>query len=414
MPSLVKMVREMKMEDIMKALSEKNAGIAASLTLAISAKAKQLQAQGIDVVSFGAGEPDFNTPENIRNAAIERINKGGNGYTPASGLIGLKEAICRKLERDNGLSYTPAQIVVSNGAKHSLNNVLMAICNPGDEVLIPGPYWVSYYELVKLADGEPVIVPTTAANDFTVTIEALTAALTPKTKALIINSPNNPTGAVYDEALLRKIADFAVQNDLYIISDEIYEKLIYDEKHVSIASFSEAMKARTIVVNGLSKAYAMTGWRIGYTASSIEIAKIMSNIQSHATSNPNTIAQYAGIEALDGNQDTIETMRQAFDSRRQYMVSTIAGMKGVSCVNPKGAFYVMMDVSAFFGMQAEGLAINDSLSFAEALLEIDRVAVIPGIAFGSDAYVRLSYATSMENIVEGLKRIESFFGKIHA
>ncbi|MBS7526661.1 pyridoxal phosphate-dependent aminotransferase [Fusibacter paucivorans] len=398
----------------MKALSEKNAGIAASLTLAISAKAKQLQAQGIDVVSFGAGEPDFNTPENIRNAAIERINKGGNGYTPASGLLELKEAICRKLARDNGLEYTSKNIVVSNGAKHSLNNVLMAICNPGDEVLIPGPYWVSYYELVKLADGEPVIVETTAANDFTVTIETLNAALTPKTKAIMINSPNNPTGAVYSEALLRQIGDFAVENDLYIISDEIYEKLIYDEKHVSVASFSEAIKERTIVVNGLSKAYAMTGWRIGYTASNEAIAKIMSNIQSHATSNPNTIAQYAGIEALDGNQDTIETMRRAFDERRQYMVKTIAAMKGITCVNPKGAFYVMMDVSSFYGKKVNNLHIEDSLSFADALLETDRVAVIPGIAFGADQYVRLSYATSMDNIVEGLKRIETFIGKIEA
>ncbi|MDK2868463.1 MAG: aspartate aminotransferase [Clostridiales bacterium] len=396
----------------MKALSEKNAGIAASLTLAISAKAKQLQAQGVDVVSFGAGEPDFNTPENIRNAAIERINKGGNGYTPASGLIELKEAICRKLLRDNALEYTAKHIVVSNGAKHSLNNVLMAICNPGDEVLIPGPYWVSYYELVKLADGEPVIVETSAANNFTVTIEALRAALTPKTKAIMINSPNNPTGAVYSEALLRQIGDFAVENDLYIISDEIYEKLIYDEKHVSVASFSEAIKERTIVVNGLSKAYAMTGWRIGYTASNEAIAKIMSNIQSHATSNPNTIAQYAGIEALDGNQDTIETMRLAFDERRQYMMKTIAAMKGVTCVNPKGAFYVMMDVSSFYGKEVNGIRIENSMSFADALLETDRVAVIPGIAFGADQYVRLSYATSMANIVEGLKRIETFIGKI--
>lgn len=396
----------------MKALSEKNAGIAASLTLAISAKAKQLQTQGVDVVSFGAGEPDFNTPENIRNAAIERINKGGNGYTPASGLIELKEAICRKLLRDNALEYTAKQIVVSNGAKHSLNNVLMAICNPGDEVLIPGPYWVSYYELVKLADGEPVIVETSAANNFTVTIEALRAALTPKTKAIMINSPNNPTGAVYSEALLRQIGDFAVENDLYIISDEIYEKLIYDEKHVSVASFSEAIKERTIVVNGLSKAYAMTGWRIGYTASNEAIAKIMSNIQSHATSNPNTIAQYAGIEALDGNQDTIETMRLAFDERRQYMMKTIAAMKGVTCVNPKGAFYVMMDVSSFYGKEVNGIRIENSMSFADALLETDRVAVIPGIAFGADQYVRLSYATSMANIVEGLKRIETFIGKI--
>lgn len=396
----------------MKPLSAKNSGIAASITLAITAKAKALKAEGVNVISFGAGEPDFNTPENIRTAAINRINEGGNGYTAASGLLELKEAICRKLEKDNELLYKPSQIVVSNGAKHSLNNVLMALLNPGDEVIIPGPYWVSYYELVKLADGEPVVVMTTADQSFKVTVAQLESAVTERTKAVILNSPNNPTGSVYTEEELKEIADFIIEKDLYIISDEIYEKLLYAGKHVSIASFSEAIKERTIVVNGLSKAYAMTGWRIGYTASNEAIAKIMSNVQSHATSNPNTVAQYAGIEALDGNQDTIETMRQAFDERRKYMVEKIDEISGISCVTPDGAFYVMVDISAYYGKSVDGKTITDSLSFAEALLDTDQVAVIPGIAFGADDYIRLSYATSLEIIKEGLDRLEVFLSKL--
>ena len=392
----------------MKKLSVKNSGIAPSVTLAITAKAKQLKAQGVDVVSFGAGEPDFNTPENIRNAAIHRINIGGIGYTPASGLLELKEAICRKLERENGLKYKPENIVVSSGAKQSLNNVLMAICNPGDEVIIPGPYWVSYYELVKLADGEPVIVMADAEANFKVTVAQLEAACSEKTKAIILNSPNNPTGSVYEVEELKAIAQFAIEKDLYVISDEIYEKLIYGVEHTSIASFSEEIKSRTIVVNGLSKAYAMTGWRIGYTASTIEIAKIMGNIQSHATSNPNTIAQYAGIEALDGDQSTIEVMRNAFDERRKFMVNTIENIPNVTCVTPLGAFYVMMDVSKYYGKVAQGKNIENSLTFAEVLLEAANVAVIPGSAFGADQYVRLSYATSLDVIEEGLKRIAAF------
>lgn len=402
----------MNLEDKMKELSIKNSAIEPSVTLAITAKAKALKAQGVDVVSFGAGEPDFNTPENIRNAAINRINKGGIGYTPASGLLELKEAICRKLERENNLTYKASQIVVSNGAKQSLNNTLLALCNPGDEVIIPGPYWVSYYELVKLADGVPVIIMTEAKDQFKVSVEALEAAITDKTKAIILNSPNNPTGTVYTKEELEKIANFVIEKDLYILSDEIYEKLIYGVDHISIATFGEAIKDRTIVINGLSKAYAMTGWRIGYTASNQEIANIMGNIQSHATSNPNTIAQYAGIEALDGNQDTIEIMRQAFEERRVYMTDTINGIQGLSCVVPSGAFYVMMDVSSYYGKAYQGETIVDSLTFAQVLLTEANVAVIPGSAFGSDAYVRLSYATSMDLIKEGLKRIETFVSKL--
>jgi len=396
----------------MKSLSKKNSAIAASITLAITAKAKALKAEGVDVISFGAGEPDFNTPKNIRDAAIERINAGGNGYTAASGLVALKEAICEKLKKDNNLEYKEENIVVSNGAKHSLNNVLLALCNPGDEVIIPGPYWVSYYELVKLADATPVVVMTDASADFKVTVSDLEAALNERTKAIILNSPNNPTGTVYTAEELKVLADFIVAKDLYVISDEIYEKLLYEGEHVSIASFSEAIKERTIVVNGLSKAYAMTGWRIGYTASTTAIAKIMSNVQSHATSNPNTIAQYAGIEALQGSQETIETMRLAFDERRNYMVDKIDSLPNVSCVTPKGAFYVMLDVSAYYGKEIDGIRITDSLSFAEALLEVEKVAVIPGIAFGADQYVRLSYATSLALIQGGLDRIETFLSKL--
>ena len=395
----------------MKPLSHKNLGIEESMTLAITAKAKQLKESGVNIVSFGAGEPDFNTPKYIRDCAIARIEKGGNGYTEASGLLDLKKAVCTKLLSDNQLSYKPNQIVVSSGAKHSLFNALQAICNPGDEVIIPSPYWVSYYELTKMADAVPVLVEASAANLFKVTRDQLESAVTANTKAILINSPNNPTGAVYTRDELQAIGDFATEHDLYIISDEIYEKLIYGEKHISIASLSDDLYARTIVVNGLSKAYAMTGWRIGYTASSVEIANIMSNVQSHATSNPNTIAQYAGIEALMGDQSAIEEMRVAFEERKDYMVKTIRAIPNVTCVEPKGAFYVMVDISYYKGKNIDGIKVENSLDFAAVLIEKANIAVIPGIAFGVDDYIRLSYATSMANIEEGLKRLNDFCHK---
>ncbi len=395
----------------MKPLSQKNLGIEESMTLAITAKAKQLKESGVNIVSFGAGEPDFNTPKYIRDCAIARIEKGGNGYTEASGLLDLKKAVCTKLLSDNQLTYKPNQIVISSGAKHSLFNALQAICNPGDEVIIPSPYWVSYYELTKMADAVPVLVEASAANLFKVTREQLESAVTANTKAILINSPNNPTGAVYTREELQAIGDFATKHDLYIISDEIYEKLIYGEKHISIASLSDDLYARTIVVNGLSKAYAMTGWRIGYTASSVEIANIMSNVQSHATSNPNTIAQYAGIEALMGDQSAIEEMRVAFEERKAYMVKTIRQIPNVTCVEPKGAFYVMVDISYYKGKSIDGINVENSLDFAAVLIEKANIAVIPGIAFGVDDYIRLSYATSMANIEEGLKRLNDFCHK---
>lgn len=390
-------------------LSRKGQGISSSVTLAITAKAKMLKDQGVDVVSFGAGEPDFNTPSNIQEAGIRAIKKGLTRYTPASGILELKEAVCRKLANENKIEYKPSQIVISNGAKHGLYNALMAICNPGDEVIIPIPYWVSYPELVKLADGIPVFVETREENNFKYTKEALLNAITNKTKAIILNSPNNPTGVVYTKEELEMIAEIVIKNNLLIISDEIYEKLVYDGiKHISIASLNEEIKKRTIVLNGVSKAYAMTGWRIGYTASEEAIAKIMSNIQSHATSNPNSIAQYASVEAINGPQDAVELMRKEFEKRRNYMVEKINSIPNISCSKPDGAFYVMVNISKLIGKNIKGFQINNSVELCAALLEAEKVAAIPGAGFGSDKYIRLSYATSLENIIEGLNRIEDF------
>ncbi|MCT4604936.1 MAG: pyridoxal phosphate-dependent aminotransferase [Marinisporobacter sp.] len=387
-------------------LSRKNKKISPSITLAITAKAKKMKADGMDVVSFGAGEPDFNTPQNIRVAAIDAMEKGYTGYTAASGLPDLKQAICDKLKKDNDLAYKPENIVISNGAKHSLFNALQAICNPGDEVIIPVPYWVSYPELVKLADATPILVETSEEEGFKYTKETLLKAINENTKAIILNSPNNPTGTVYTEDELKEIAEIAVKNNIFIISDEIYEKLIYDGKHVSIASLGEDIKKLTIVINGMSKAYAMTGWRIGYLAADKEIISIINNIQSHATSNPNTIAQYASIAALEGDQEPINKMIEAFVGRRNYMVEKINSIDGISCRKPEGAFYVMINISKLIGKTFNGFTINGSMDFAEYLLQTVNVAVIPGVAFGEDHYIRLSYATSLENIEEGLKRIE--------
>ena len=390
-------------------LSRKGLSISPSATLAIDSKAKKLKAEGIDVVGFGAGEPDFDTPVHIKQAAIAAIEAGFTKYTPASGTMTLKEAICAKFKKDNGLDYAPANIVISNGAKHSLVNVFQAICNPGDEVIIPAPFWVSYPEMVKLADGVPVIVYTTEEQGFKFTVDQIRQAVTAKTKAIILNSHGNPTGMVYTREELAELADLTVEKALYVVSDEIYEKLIYDGKtHVSIASINEKIKAQTIIVNGVSKTYAMTGWRIGYTASTPEIAKIMSNVQSHATSNPNSIAQKAAEAAISGPQDMVATMVAAFASRRDYMVKRINSMPGLSCVNPNGAFYVMMNISQLMGKELAGLKIQSSDDFANVLLEKANVALVPGSGFGIDTHVRLSYATSQENITKGLDRIEQF------
>ncbi len=387
-------------------LSRKNTEITASITLGITAKAKKMVADGIDVISFGSGEPDFRTPKYIRDAAIKAIEEESIGYTPSAGLPQLKKAICEKFKKDNNLDFNPENIVVSNGAKHSLNNALQAICNPEDEVIVAAPYWVSYPEMIKMADAEPIILDTREENEFKYDMKSLESAITDKTKAIILTSPNNPTGAVYDESELRQIAEIAIKHNIFIISDEIYEKLIYDGKHVSIASFGDEIKDLTIVINGMSKAYAMTGWRIGYLAANKEIATIINNVQSHYTSNPNTIAQYASIEALRGDQKPIEDMIKAFDERRKYIVERINSIKGLSCKMPKGAFYVMINISECLGKSFNGFTVNSSMDFAQYLLDNAKVAVIPGIGFGDDNYMRLSYATSLENIKEGLNRIE--------
>lgn len=390
-------------------LSKKAEKIAPSLTLAITAKAKKMKEEGIDVIGFGAGEPDFNTPVNIQEAAISAIKEGFTKYTATSGITQLKDAISEKLKRDNNLDYKPSQIIVSTGAKQCLANVFGAILNPGDEVIISEPYWVSYPELVKLSDGNPVIIKTHEENKFKFDIEELNKVVNEKTKAIIITSPNNPTGTVYSKEDLVEIAEFAKKHDLIIISDEIYEKLIYgEEKHISIASLSEDAYNRTIVINGVSKSYSMTGWRIGYAAGNEKIIKLMTNIQSHTTSNPNSIAQYASVEALNGDQNDINKMKNAFKARRDYMVEKINSIEKLSCFKPAGAFYVMVNISEVFGLECDGKTIKDSITFSDILLEKEKVAVIPGIAFGNDNYIRLSYATSMENIKEGLERLERF------
>nr|WP_074350294.1 pyridoxal phosphate-dependent aminotransferase [Proteiniborus sp. DW1] len=388
-------------------LSSKALMISPSITLDITAKAKEMKARGIDVISFGAGEPDFDTPENIQLAGINAIKSGNTRYTATSGILELKEAICEKLKKENNLDYKLSNIIVSNGAKQSIFNSLFAILNPGDEVIMPLPYWVSYPEFIKLSGGVPVSVETKEENNFKFKLEDLENALTSKTKALILNSPSNPTGAAYDLKELQDIANWAVKNNIFVISDEIYEKLIYDgHKHISIASLNEEIKRLTIVINGMSKAYAMTGWRIGYAAADEEIVKVMTNIQSHTTSNPCSISQYASVEGLVGDQLIIEEMKEHFIHRRNYMVEKINSINGLSCRKPLGAFYVMANISKLKGQIIKGKNIESSLDLANLLLDEAKVAVIPGSAFGADDFIRLSYATSMENIKEGLNRIE--------
>jgi len=395
--------------------SNKAKNISPSLTLAITAKVKEMKKNGIDVIGFGAGEPDFNTPKNIQNAAIKAMKDGFTKYTAASGIIELKKAIINKFKKDNNLTYDISQIIVSNGAKQCISNVFQAILNPMDEVIISSPYWVTYPELVKLYDGVPVIISTEEKNSFKFNVEDLKRVVTPKTKAIILNSPNNPTGTVYLKEEIQEIAEFCRKHDIFIISDEIYEKLIYgDFKHTSIASIDEDAFNRTIVINGLSKTYAMTGWRVGYAASgNTEIIKLMSNIQGHTTANPNSIAQYASVEALDGDQSSVEFMISQFKDRRNYMVEKINSINNLSCTNPEGAFYVMMNISKLIGKKINGEIINGSIDFAESLLDDSKVGVVPGDAFGVSEYVRLSYATSMENIKSGLDRIDNFVSKIN-
>ena len=395
-------------------LSRKAQAIEPSLTLAITAKAKEMKEKGIDVISFSAGEPDFNTPKNIINAAIKAMEDGNTKYTSVNGILQLREAICKKFKDDNGLEYNPSQIVVSTGAKQSLANTFLAILNPGDEVIVSTPYWVSYPELIKLADGKPVFVEGDEKSNYKFTKENLEKAVTAKTKAIVLNTPNNPTGTIYNKEELEVIADFAKKYNIIIISDEMYEKLIYDnENHISIASLSKDAYERTIVINGLSKSYAMTGWRIGYCAASEKIAKLMISIQSHVTSNVCSITQYAALEALNGPQDEITKMINEFEKRRNYMINRIESIDNLSIVKPKGAFYIMINIENCLGKEINGKILNDSMEFCASLLENEKLAVIPGKAFGLNNYIRVSYATSMEAIKEGLNRIESFIKKLH-
>ncbi|MBE7090691.1 MAG: pyridoxal phosphate-dependent aminotransferase [Clostridiales bacterium] len=393
-------------------ITKRAAAISPSLTLEITAKAKKLKQQGVSVVSFGAGEPDFNTPAPIMEAAKHAMDAGYTKYTPASGSEELKKAVCDKLLKENGLSYEPSQIIVSCGAKHSLYNAMQALIEEGDEVILPSPFWLTYPELVRLCGGEVVYVETKAENAFKMTAKDFEKAITSHTKALILNSPNNPTGAVYTKEELFAIAEVAVKHGIFVISDEIYEKLVYEgTQHVSIATHSEAMKDLTVVINGMSKAFAMTGWRIGYLAAPKDVAKAISGIQSHETSNPCSIAQAASVVALTEDDGSLATMQQAFAERRKFAVARIQEMQNVTCVVPEGAFYIMVNVSACYGKKFGETEITGSVSFASALLNRG-VAVIPGAAFGADDYVRLSYAISKEEIAEGLNRLESFIQEV--
>ena len=394
-------------------LSKKAAAVKPSSTLAITAKAKELKAQGKDVVGFGAGEPDFNTPENICEAAIKAIKDGFTKYTPASGTNELKAAISKKFKEFNGLDYDTDQIVISNGGKHSLTNIFTALINPGDEVIIPAPFWLSYPEIVKLAGGVPVIVTTTKEQNFKLTAEALAAAVTDKTKALVLNTPNNPTGMLYTEEELRAIAKVAVEKDFYVVADEMYEMLVYGEKkHISIASLGKDIYDRTITCSGLAKSYAMTGWRIGYTGSSKEIAKMMGSVQSHQTSNPNSIAQKAAVEALTGPQDSVKKMHAEFDKRRKYMYKRICDMDLLDALEPMGAFYVFVDGSAVLGKSYKGTKIESVPQMADILINEYNTAIVPCADFGFPDCFRLSYAISIEQIEKGLDRIESFIKEL--
>lgn len=381
-----------------------------SLTMSITALATQLRSEGKDVIGFGAGEPDMDTPQPIKEAAIQAIQSGKSKYTPAGGLPELKTAIMRRLFTDYQVSFSPNEIVVSCGAKHSLHNAFLAILNPGDEVIVPAPYWVSYPEQIRMAGGVPVPVSTSVSSDFKVTVSQLDAQRTNRTKALIINSPSNPTGSIYTKSELRVLAEWAVAHDIWIVSDEIYDKLIYsDIGHVCIPSLSDAIRQKTILINGVSKTYAMTGWRIGYLAAPSDIATAISRLQSHTTSNPTSIAQYAAIEALTMDQAILNPMIATFNRRRQKMLDLLGAIDGIEMNEPNGAFYAFPKIDAYFGKSTQGGAlITDSFTFCEALLSSANVACVPGIGFGAEGYMRLSYATSDEMIASGLSRMSDW------
>lgn len=392
-------------------LSQRVSAISPSMTLAISAKANELKAAGEKVINFGVGEPDFNTPAHVVEAAKDALDKGYTKYIAAAGLPALKKAIAKKLKEENNLEYDPSQIIVSNGAKHAIFNALFATINPGDEVLIPQPYWLSYPEVVKCCDGIPKYIYAPAVQGYKITAAQLESAITPRTKMLIFNSPCNPTGAVYSESEIRAIAEVCERHNLYVLSDEIYEKLIYgDEKHFSVANASPKMKELTIVINGVSKSYAMTGWRLGYLACPQNVAKAIASFQSHSTSNVNTMTQYATLAAFEGDNTAIQNMLKAFGERRKFMLEKLDGMKslGIDYVKPDGAFYVMLLCENLYGKSYKGEKIKGSLDVANLLLEHKKVALTPGVCFGDDSAVRLSYALSKEDIAEGLEKIADF------
>ena len=397
----------------MSILSNRAKGLKPSPTLAINAKAKAMQAQGIRVVSFGAGEPDFDTPENIKRAAIKSIEEGFTKYTAVGGIDELKDAVIQKFQRDNQLTYKRSQILISCGGKHSFYNLAQALFDRGDEVIIPAPYWVSYPPMVALAEATPVMIETKEENGFKVTPEDLKKAATPRTKALVLNSPSNPTGSAYTKKELEKIAEMAISQKFFVISDEIYEKIVYDGfEFRSIASLGEEIKGRTIIVHGVAKTYAMTGWRIGYTGGPEEIISAMSNIQSQSTSNPTSISQKASVEALIGPQEEVKKMVSAFTERRNYIVDRLNEISGVSCFKPIGAFYVFPNFSEYYGKSYQGKKISNSTDLADYFLDVAKVAVVPGVEFGADPFERLSYATSMKDIREGIDRIEEALKKL--
>jgi aspartate aminotransferase len=395
-------------------VSQRARDTAPSPTLGITAKINALRAQGVDVIGFGAGEPDFDTPAHIKQAAIDALNAGYTKYTPSSGAVDLKDAIIAKLARDNHLNYKRENVIVSCGAKHSLYNVMQALLDPGDEVLIPSPYWVTYPEQVRLAEGKAVYVETLPENDFMPTPEAVRAAITPRTKALVLNSPSNPTGGVASRQTVKDLAALAVQHNFYLISDEIYEKLLYDgREHLSPAALEEEVFQRTVTINGCSKAYSMTGWRIGYAAAAdTELVSAMGRLQDQSTSNPTSIAQKAAVAALNGSQEPVEEMRKAFEERRNLIVEKLNAIPGVACRMPGGAFYAFARIADVLGKRAGDRILQGSDDLADYLLTQFDVGVIPGSGFGNDGYIRLSYATSRENIVKGLERIEAGICKL--
>ena len=396
----------------MKELSRLAQAVQASTTMAIDSMFKQMKADGIDVIGFGAGEPDFNTPDEIKAAGIAAIEENFTRYTPAAGTVDLRKAVCERMKADCGIDYTPSQVVVSSGAKHLVYLALRVLVNPGDEVILPAPFWVSYIELIKMVGGVPVVVNATEAEHFKLSAEKLAAAVTPKTKAVILNNPSNPTGMMYSREELEAIAKVCVEHEVYVISDEIYYGLVYDGKSfTSFASLSPQVRDLTVLVNGVSKSYAMTGWRIGYACANDKIAKVMSNYVSHSTGSPSAISQKAAMTALSGPQEKLSSMLQSFEERRNYIVERMNRIPGISCIKPEGAFYVMMNLEKILGKTVHGVEITNDDVFADAFLKHGLVAVVPGAGFGAPNFVRWSYATSMENIKEGLDRLEKFLAE---